>query len=291
VPTAVTVNQDQLRHHLEALVGERSPATPQALARAEAYIVDHLTAYGWSVEQQPFSWMGERYHNVIARRPGARSPRLILAAHFDTVEDTPGADDNASGVAVLLEAARLLGETTLPCTVECIAFNLEEMNMVGSSHYVQTLKHARVPVVGMYSLEMVGFTNPAPRSQHLPVGLQDRYPTTGTFLAVVGNRRSERFLRDTMQGLRQLPGLQAEQLIVPMNGWLLPLTRLSDHAPFWDAGYPALLITDTAFLRNPHYHQPTDTLETLDLAFMTQVCAGLVAAVRAITESALPPIP
>lgn len=281
----LAVSEEQLRRHLEALMGERSVMTPAALARAEAYVAVQLAQAGWSVRRQPLRWMGEAYHNVVATLGGATTQRLVLGAHFDTVEGTPGADDNASGIAVLLEAARLLAVNPPACTMECVAFTLEEMNMVGSAHYVRELKRSRVPVVGMWSLEMVGFTNDAPHSQELPPGLAGRYPSTGTFLAVVGNRQSQGFLRETMRGFHAIRGLHAEQLVVPMNGWWLPATRLSDHAPFWDAGYPALLVTDTAFLRNPHYHQPTDTLETLDLTFMRGACAGIVAAVQAVSAS------
>lgn len=280
VTTLTAASQAQLQRHLEALVGERHPAMPAALQRAQDYIAGHFTSLGYQARLDAFAWRGQRYDNVVAVLPGRSASRLILGAHFDTVEGTPGADDNASGVAVLLEAARLLAPQSLDCTLECVAFNLEELNMVGSGHYVQTLTRSRAPVIGMYSLEMVGFTNRAPHSQELPAGLRDRYPSTGDFLAVIGNRRSHGLLRETMRGMRAVAGLPAEHLIVPMNGWWLPATRLSDHAPFWDAGYSALLLTDTAFLRNPHYHQPTDTLETLDLEFMARVCAGVIAAVQ-----------
>ena len=134
---------DQLRRHLDALVGERSAATPDSLQRAQDYVAATLARTGYQVRLDPFVWMGERYHNVVATRPGGSARRLILGAHFDTVEGTPGADDNASGVAVLLEAARLLARQPLRCTLECVAFNLEEMNMAGSTHYAQALQRSR----------------------------------------------------------------------------------------------------------------------------------------------------
>lgn len=282
------VEPARLRRHLESLIGERSPVRREALSAAERYIADQFTAAGWSVERHAVRWMGERYHNLIATRPDALGPPLILGAHFDTVEGTPGADDNASGVAVLLETARLLALQPPRCAVTCAAFTLEEMNMIGSSHYAQALKRARARIIGMWSLEMLGYTCDAPNSQQLPRELRGRYPSTGNFLAVIGNRRSQGLLQQTVRGMQRVEGLRAEQLIVPLNGWMLPATRLSDHAPFWDAGFPALLLTDTAFLRNPHYHQPTDTLETLDLDFMSRVCAGIVSAAQAVSASAGP---
>ena len=282
---SVTTTQE-LQAHLKRLVGDRSLSKPEALREAQNYITMQLRQANWTVDQQAFRWMGRQFDNVVATLPGESAARLILGAHFDTVKGSPGADDNASGVAVLLEAARLLAQQPLQCTVECVAFNLEEMDMVGSRFHADALKKTTTKILGMYSLEMVGYTSEAPNSQKLPLELRGRYPSTGNFLSVIGNRRSQGLLQQTMEGLRAVDGLRAEQLIVPLNGWLLPATRLSDHAPFWDAGYPALLLTDTAFLRNPHYHQPTDTLETLDLEFMAQVCAGVIAGVQSVSRKA-----
>jgi len=128
-------------------------------------------------------------------------------------------------------------------------------------------------------LEMVGFTDPRPGSQKYPVGLRWFYPERGDFIGIVGNWRSGVLLRRFARSMRQVRGLPVETLTVLGNGFLIPAVRLSDHSPFWDHGYPALLVTDTSFFRNHHYHGPSDTIETLDLNFMAKVCQGVVAAV------------
>jgi Zn-dependent M28 family amino/carboxypeptidase len=203
----------------------------------------------------------------------------IVGAHLDSVAGTPGADDNASGVAVLLETARLISQSHVSSPVLFCAFNLEELNMIGSRAFAGRMKAAGVKIEGMISLEMVGYTDPRPGSQKLPMGLRGLYPEHGDFIAVIGNWRSNALLRKVSGLMRRVPDLQVETLSVPGKGMLIPAARLSDHGPFWDLGFPALMLTDTAFYRNPHYHGPTDTLDTLDLDFMAKVCAAVVRAV------------
>jgi Zn-dependent M28 family amino/carboxypeptidase len=159
------------------------------------------------------------------------------------------------------------------------AFNLEELNMIGSTHFAKKLKAAGADIRAMVSLEMVGFTSPKAGGQQYPIGLKWFYPDHGDFIGVVGNWRSSVLLRQFSRLLRQVHGLPVETLTVLGNGFLLSQTRLSDHSPFWDLGYPALMVTDTAFFRNPHYHGPSDTVDTLDLDFMAKVCQGVITAV------------
>jgi len=296
------VSQAQLLKHLRALEGERHPYfSPKRLQAAQDYVLRHWRALGLACTLDEFSYMGERFVNLIARPPTKREdtaaatfgggtrpppapekPRLIIGAHLDTVPGTPGGDDNASGVAVLLEASRLMATRPSPGPVEFVAFNLEELAMVGSTHYAKTLRRAKTPLLGMLSLEMVGFTETKGLQQY-PWFLRGRYPAQGTYLGLAANPRSRGFLSAVVNAMRSVPNLPVETLVIPRNGWVFPESRLSDHAPFWDRGYPALLLTDTAFLRNPHYHQPTDTVETLDLDFLTKVCQGIVATIEALT--------
>ncbi|HTM10196.1 MAG TPA: M28 family peptidase [Verrucomicrobiae bacterium] len=282
-PTTSGVTSADLKNRLVRIVGERSPwSAPARLSAVENYIEKEFAALGLRVESDPFSYRGGRYRNIIARTAARRAPLVVLGAHFDAVEGSPGADDNASGIAVLLEAARLLGSMRLKSEVLFCAFNLEELNMIGSSHLAKRLKAEGAKITGMVSLEMLGYTDRRSGSQKYPAVLSWFYPDRADFIGVIGNWRSAALLRSFATALKKVEGLPVETLSVLGNGFLVPQVRLSDHAPFWDAGYPALLLTDTAFMRNPHYHLPSDTIETLDLDFMAKVCRGVVNAVAGL---------
>jgi aminopeptidase YwaD len=274
----IRVDPQQLRRNLQAIVGERSPFSGQRhLAEVERFIEKELASYGLAVESDYFSYRGKNFRNIVGRLSAQRGASLIiLGAHFDSVEGTPGADDNASGLAVLLEAARLLSRARLRSELLFCGFNLEELNMIGSTYFAKKLKAAEVKVEAMISLEMIGYTDPRPGSQKYPIGLSWLYPERGDFIGVIGNWNSSSLLRRFTRQMRQVPGLPVETLSVPGNGGLVPAVRLSDHSPFWDLGYPALMVTDTSFFRNPHYHGPRDTLDTLNLDFMAKVCAGVI---------------
>jgi Zn-dependent M28 family amino/carboxypeptidase len=280
----IRVDPQQLRRTLEMIAGERNPFSSQRhLTEVESFIEKELASYGLSVESDYFSYRGKKFRNIIGRQGAQRGGSLIiLGAHFDSVQGTPGADDNASGAAVLLEAARLLARARVGSQVLFCAFNLEELNMIGSGYLAKKLKSAGAKVDAMISLEMVGYTDSRPGSQKYPFGLKAFYPDRGDFIGVIGNWNSASLLRRFARQMRQVRGLPVETLSVPGNGGLIPAVRLSDHAPFWDAGYPALMVTDTSFFRNPHYHGSTDTLETLNLDFMAKVCEGVIRAVPAL---------
>jgi aminopeptidase YwaD len=274
----IRVDPQRLRRNLQAIVGERNIFSGQRhLATVEKFVEGELASFGLTVESDYFSYRGSKFRNIVGRlgnRPGAAL--IVLGAHFDSVEGTPGADDNASGVAVLLEAARFLSRTAGRSQVLFCAFNLEELNMIGSSYFARKLKRAGARVDAMISLEMVGYTDPRPGSQKYPAGLSWLYPDRGDFIGVIANWNSGSLLRRFTRQMRQVRGLPVETLSVPGNGGLVPAVRLSDHSPFWDEGYPALMITDTAFFRNPHYHGPSDTLATLNIDFMSKVCEGVI---------------
>ena len=281
----IKIDPQQLRRTLEVIVGERSPfSSLRHLTAVESFIENELGSYGLKVESDYFSYRGKTFRNLIGRQGDDQrgGSMIVLGAHFDSVQGTPGADDNASGVALLLEAARLLARARLRSQVLFCAFNLEELNMIGSSYFVKKLKSAGAKIAAMISLEMVGYANPRPGSQRYPLGLKAFYPDRGDFIGVIANWNSTSLLRRFARQMRQVRGLPVETLSVPGNGGLIPAVRLSDHAPFWDAGYPALMVTDTSFFRNPHYHSSTDTLETLNLDFMAKVCEGVVRAVLAL---------
>ena len=268
---------ENLKRHVENIHFDRNPydGYPK-LEQAAQYIEREFQKIGLDVKEDTFQWEGKSYKNIVAEKKGLVSSHrvLILGAHYDTVPGSPGADDNASAIAVLLEVARNIQTAPLEGTVRLIAFSLEEYNFVGSTHYVEKFQRGEEKILGMISLEMVGFTGP--RQDYPPYLNPKYYPNVGDFIAIIGNERSKELLekvcRSFKTNIRQLP---LEFLIVPGNGEGMEEVRLSDHSAFWDHGFPALLITDTSFLRNPNYHLPSDRMETLDFEFMRKVAIGV----------------
>ncbi len=283
---ASEVSAEEILRHLNSLIGNRYPFSPQSnIAEAENYICAQLQNFGLKVKKHFFDYEGKSFANLIGRLTGLQNSCFIVGAHFDAVDHCPGADDNASGVAALLEIARVLAAGKLRHSVELVSFNLEEFGMQGSSAYVKDIKKENREIIGMVSLEMIGYTDPRKGSQKLPPSLAGRFRDTGDFIALVANGKSKNVLVTFHEQLQKIEGLPVEHLTLPFNGWLLPPARLSDHAPFWDAGYPALLITDTSFFRNPHYHLSSDTLKTLNVDFIRKVAQGVANAVRAIASA------
>ena len=275
--------EDDLRQHVEVLavdIGRRSVLGGDGLDRAEAYVHGALESVGLEVMRQAYDYRGREVANLIATLPGraTEEPYYLVGAHYDTVPTTPGADDNASAVAVLLELARRLPGIATRAPVRLAAFTLEEpptfhTRHQGSRVYARRARRAGERVLGAAVLEMVGYTA---RRQHYPLVLQwAGYPKEGNFIGVIGDWRSKRFGRAVLKGFAKNGRPPVESLFVPLRGWVLPATRLSDHASFWDQGYPALMITDTAFMRNPHYHLPSDTIDTLDFPFMAELVRSL----------------
>ena len=276
---------DRLRAHLLALIGDRHPvSSPATLRQAEHYLVGQFQHLGLEVSSHPFDAFGGTYRNVIATLPASSradrqegAPPVIIAAHYDTVPGSPGADDNASGLAVILEVAHSLREVSLNREVRFIGFCLEEANLLGSLAYAAQLKAAKQEITGAVVLECVGYARSEEGSQQVPPGIPITVPSVGNFLAIIGNTTSAELTAVVERAAKR--HVPAVALVVPGNGELLPDTRRSDHAAFWDYGYPAVMLTDTANFRNPHYHQPTDTLDTLDLSFLERVTGAVAAAV------------
>jgi Zn-dependent M28 family amino/carboxypeptidase len=292
----VTTN---LRQHLAVLcdeIGPRSMSQPQALERAARYVEEQFAASGYSVVPQEYTWRGGTFRNLVVELPGEKHPEeiVVIGAHYDTVPQTPGADDNASAVAALLELARLchdrFGRDLRPArTVRFVAFTLEEPPAFftphqGSRVYAQALRQRKERVVAMIALEMLGYYSDEPNSQHFPLlPLRWFYPTTGNFIGVIGNFRSLALTRQVAQAMQTGTDLPVEWLAAPP---VIPGLALSDHASFWFHGYRAVMVTDTAFYRNPHYHRPTDRPETLDFERMAQCVPGLEEVVRELGQGA-----
>jgi len=262
-------------------------AAPEALSEAEDHVALELGSAALRVERHVFEWRGAEYHNVLATRDGTdpARPWVVVGAHFDSRPRTGGADDNATGVAAMLEAARLLRGAPLAATVQFAGWNLEELQALPLHYAIGSRAHARMlrasgrRLAGALVLDMLGYTA---KRQKLPVGarLGIRVPKEGFFLAALGDAGSRALLGAFERAAAaHVPVIG---LAVPLRGWLLPDVRRSDNARFWDRGYPSLLLTDTAGLRNPHYHRPSDTPETLDWDFLARCTAAVAAAVRAL---------
>ena len=276
MPDSVTKN---INRHLQALVGERNPRTSLgALHEAGNYILQEFNSLNLITKEEPVGFEGTESCNILAFQEGTDSSQgyFVLAAHYDSVEGTPGADDNASAVAALLEIARSLEAVPLKVPLLYAAFTLEEYGFIGSKEFIRQAQKNSQKFFGMISLEMVGYRDSTPGSQSFPPYMDaSQFSSAGDFIAVVGNEPSAELTHAVAELMhRSEPNLPVERLVVPGRGEQFPEVNLSDHSPFWDHGTPAVMITDTAFLRNPNYHQPTDTLDTLDIDFIRDVVQG-----------------
>ncbi|MEG4279939.1 M28 family peptidase [Microcoleus sp. MON1_C1] len=236
-------------------------------------------ANGGKQEESPLANGGKQDNLGIEKQIKKRLPPIVIGAHYDTVPGSPGADDNATGVAVLLELARDIASGPLKYPVQLVAFDMEEYGYLGSSHHAAKYKQQQESIRLMISLEMLGYCNHNPNSQSYPAGLKYFYPNSGNFIALIGTLRTVPDLINLSGQIRK-SGQPCEWLPVPNRGLIVPDTRRSDHVPFWDNGYPAIMVTDTANMRNPHYHRESDRIETLDLDFLAGVCQGLVKGIR-----------
>ncbi len=283
-------SRQRIEQHLHLLtkeIGERSVRRWQNHAQTRDALLEIFQRIGLETTLETYDYAGTSVANVIAEINPGRQPtqRYLVGAHYDTVAGTVGADDNASGVAVLLELATVLQEnrTLLDpnLSIRLVAFALEEPPVfstpyMGSKVNARAMKANQEVLNGMICLEMVGYTCHRKGCQSYPFPLKFmNYPQTGDFIGIVGNYQSRKFTAALMNAFRNNPALPAISLSVPFNGWLMPAIRLSDHAPFWDQGFNAVMITDTAFYRNPHYHLRSDTMDTLDTGFMAELVRSL----------------
>jgi hypothetical protein len=275
------VSADKLRHYVEMLAFPRHYVAERAAnRRARDLLLGLLRDFGYTPALQG------AYDNIVAASgPAGETPYLLLGAHYDSVPCTPGADDNASAVAVCLECARLLKEHDLGSTM-IVLFNREEDGLLGSRDFVAGLAaEPRCMVAEAHVFEMVGFCTRSAASQRVPPGLPGFIaPDVGDFLALLANRRSNAIA----EGLLTLaatyvpqPPVLALKIYLGVERYFTHLLR-SDHAPFWEAGIPSVMWTDTSEFRNPHYHLASDTPDTLDYVFLSRVAQ--LALARAVSR-------
>lgn len=274
-------------HHLSKDIGQRSYLDLVSLQNTAAYIETLFSSFGYEPIRQPYVYRGNTYQNIAVEAKGSDSSRndlIVIGAHYDTVIGTSGADDNASGIAGLLELARLVRGNPISRTIHFVAFTLEEppaffTKDMGSYIYAKSLHEKGIEVYGMMSLEMLGYYSNRKNSQFpFPFSfLKWFFPDTGNFIAFVGNLSSRQFSSALKRSFKAVSSFPVESLNTP---WFIPGVYFSDNYSFWRFGYPAIMITDTAFMRNKNYHKDTDTAETLDYDKFAELVRGLFAALR-----------
>lgn len=278
---------EELKHHVHELcftIGERNYLCLDNLWNAVAYVEGSLRTYGYERERQMYTAVNMSFCNVIAEVRGRSQPEeiIIIGAHYDTFPGSPGADDNASGIAALLVLARLFSRNAPKRTLRFVAFVNEEppffgTRYMGSYVYGARCRERAERIHAMLSLESIGYYRDQPGTQHYPFPLGFFYPRTGSFIAFVSNLSSRMLLQLCVRIFRTHSTMPVQAAAFP---WFMPGVFWSDHWPFWKMGYPALMVTDTALFRNPDYHTPRDIPERLDYNRMAQVVAGLAQVIR-----------
>lgn len=281
----------RLRAHVVMLageIGERNLRSHDGLERSKAHISRQFEDAGYAVLDRPYEYRGETFHNlecITAEHPGGTS--IVIGAHYDSVEGSPGANDNASGVASLIELARLLRGKVLSTPVRFVAFANEEPPYfntgegMGSVEYLETFADPAKSIRFMLSLETVGLYSDEPGSQRYPAGIGLLYPDRGNFIAFVTSPGSRHLLRELVASFRSVATLPSEGAALPAA---IPGIAWSDHRSFWEVGIPAVMVTDTAPFRDAAYHRASDTPDRLDYDSMARLVDGLSHAVSELSN-------
>jgi Zn-dependent M28 family amino/carboxypeptidase len=274
--------RDRLRGHVLRLageIGERGVAKPAAAVRAAAYLEAELNAMGYTVAAQEYDAHGQHWRNLEATLRGSAQADeiIVVGGHYDTAEGAPGADDNGSGVAGVLELARTFAGKSATRTIRFVFFGTEEppsfpTSAMGSRHYADAARGRGDRVVAMLSIESIGYYDSDPGSQRYPFPLNLAYPDVGDFIGFVSNLKSGPLLRRAIATFRGNTRFPTQGAALP--SWV-PGVWWSDHWSFWRQGYQAIMITDTAPFRNPFYHTAQDTPDKLDYGRMARVVDGL----------------
>jgi Zn-dependent M28 family amino/carboxypeptidase len=286
------VEAARLRGHVTRLageIGERNVFLPEALNQARTYISSQWSEQGYTVVEQRYETKGVSCANLEVSLPGHAHPEhvILVGAHYDSVAGSPGANDNASGVAAMLELSRVLSGSAPAHSLRFVAFVNEEppfffWKQMGSMHYAQTARARGDDIALMLSLETLGCYSDEPGSQRYPPLFRFFFPDRGNFVAFVSNLKSRRAMHRTVAAFRAASDFPVEH--VATFSWV-PGVAWSDHLSFWREGYRALMVTDTAFYRYAHYHQPTDTPDRLDYDRLAWVVQGLAGALHELDEA------
>ena len=282
----------RLQRHVLRLagdIGERGVAKPAAAVRAAAYLEAELTAMGYAVTAQEYDAHAQRWRNLEATLRGTAQPDeiVVVGGHYDTAEGAPGADDNGSGVAGVLELARRFAGKPAARTIRFVFFGTEEppsfpTSAMGSRHYADAARARGDRIVAMLSIESIGYYDRDPGSQRYPFPLNLAYPDVGDFIGFVSNLKSGPLVRRAIATFRRAARFPTQGAAAP--SWV-PGVWWSDHWSFWRQGYPAIMITDTAPFRNPFYHTAQDTPDKIDYGRMARVVDGLGAVVADLAGS------
>jgi Zn-dependent M28 family amino/carboxypeptidase len=282
------ITAQQLQSHVEELartIGEHNVFHPEALAAAADYITEQWRGQGYGVRKQSYLIRGGECSNLEVTCPGTHRSEdfILIGAHYDSVSGSPGANDNGSGVAALLELSRLFKETQPAVTLRFVAFVNEEppfffWNTMGSMMYAKAAKKRGDRIRYMISLETIGYYSSRPGSQRYPPFLKFFYPDTGNFIAFVSDLGSRRIMRRCFKNFVSVCDFPAESIAAPS---FVPGIFWSDHMAFWRHGFKAFMITDTAPYRYPYYHTSEDTPDKLDYASFAKVANGLFSMLNA----------
>ncbi|AMM50561.1 peptidase M28 [Rufibacter sp. DG15C] len=271
----------RIKQHLTAITKtpkHRNYQNVDQLNQTANYLISVLNQYTDSVTVQEYKVEGQVYKNVIASFGMEHPKRIIVGAHYDVCGNQEGADDNASGVVGLLELARLMKGQKLNHRVDLVSYTLEEppyfrTDYMGSYVHAKSLADQKVDVYGMISLEMIGYFKEEKKSQTYPVGILSLlYGNRGNYITLVNKFGAGAFAKDFSRAFKKRDVINTKKFTGPPA---LPGIDFSDHLNYWKFGYSALMLTDTSFYRNKNYHEPTDTLETLDLTKMAKVIDGV----------------
>ena len=276
--------------HLATTIGERNLQHYDSLCKAADYIEKEFETYGFKPSRQTFEVRGVDCFNIAAEIKGKKTPDeiIIVGAHYDSARGTPGANDNGSGTAAMLVLARQLSKTTPDRTLRFVAFTNEEPpyfqtpDEMGSSVYAKTCRDEDQNIVGVISLETMGYFTDKEDSQHYPSPLDRLYPSTGNFIGFVSNISSGKLVRKVLKSFKEHSQVPAEAAALPGE---LPGVGWSDHWSFWQHDYVGIMVTDTAPFRYPHYHKATDTPDKINFPVFAKVVQGLIEPVKLLLKT------